>query len=211
MDQVRRDAPTPIGNTPAVSLDDLRAGDRETFARLVDAYSPQIYRLALRMLRDPQEAEDVLQETFLNAFRALDGFEGRSSLGTWLYRIAANQALMRLRRNEPWTVSVDEPVSAAEGQDLPRQLFDWCCLPEEDFLSAEAQSQLDASIEGLSPALRAVFVLRDLHGLSTLETAEALNISEPAVKTRLLRARLQLRESLSLYFGERAREAGHAR
>ena len=200
-----------MDNAPALSLDDLRAGDRETFARMVDAYSPQVYRLALRMLRDPQEAEDVLQETFLNAYRALEGFEGRSSLGTWLYRIAANQALMRLRRHEPAAVSVDEPVSGSNSEELPRQLFDWCCLPEEEFMNAEAQSQLDASIEALSPALRAVFVLRDLQGLSTLETAEALNISEAAVKTRLLRARLQLRESLSIYFAERAREADHAR
>jgi RNA polymerase sigma-70 factor (ECF subfamily) len=190
----------------SVTIEDLRQGDRQGFARLVDTYSPRIYRLAVRMLRDPLEAEDVLQETFLNAFRALDQFEGRSSLGTWLYRIAANQALMRLRRNHPDVVSVDEPIPGSDGEDLPRQLYDWCCLPEEEFMTAEVQAQLEAAIQGLSPALRSVFVLRDLEGLSTLETAETLGISEPAVKTRLLRARLRLREQLSGYFAERAQE-----
>jgi RNA polymerase sigma-70 factor (ECF subfamily) len=194
---------------PAIPLDSLRAGDRTAFAELVDAYSPAIYRLALRMLRDPQEAEDVLQETFLNAFRSLDRFEGRSSLGTWLHRIAANQALMRLRRKSPGTVPVDPAESDAEGLPVPRELFDWCCLPEEDFMTAEAQAQLDASLDQLSPTLSAVFILRDLQGLSTQETAESLGISEAAVKTRLLRARLQLRESLSSYFTERAKEAGN--
>lgn len=174
---------------------------------MVDAYSPQIYRLAMRMLGNTQEAEDVLQETFLNAYQGLERFEGRSSLGTWLYRIAANQALMRLRRADPPLVSVDEPVPGSDGESLPHQLFDWCCLPEEEFMTAEAQSHLDASIGQLSSALRAAFVLRDTVGLTTEETAEALDISEAAVKTRLLRARLQLRESLSSFFTERAQEA----
>lgn len=196
-------------NATSISTDALRQGDRETFARLVDAYSPQIYRLALRMLRDPQEAEDVLQDTFLSAFRGLGSFEGRSGPGTWLYRIATNQALMRLRLRRPEEVSVDDPVAGSDG-DLPRQLFDWCCLPEEDFMTGEAQAELDSSIEELSPALRSVFVLRDLQGISTQETAEILGISEAAVKTRLLRARLKLRERLSAYFTERAREAGYA-
>ncbi len=194
----------------SVSLEALQRGDREAFAALVEAYSPQVYRLALRMLRDPQEAEDVLQETFLNAFRAIGRFEGRSSLATWLYRIAANQALMRLRRKEPALVSVDEPIDNGEKAPIPRELFDWCCLPEEEFMTAEVQEQLDRAIHGLSPALKAVFVLRDLEGLSTLEAAAALEITEAAVKTRLLRARLQLRETLSGYFTERAREAGLA-
>ncbi|MEW6567472.1 MAG: RNA polymerase sigma factor [Chloroflexota bacterium] len=195
-------------STQPVSLEALRAGDRESFARLVDAYSTPLYRLALRLVGDPQEAEDVLQETFLNAYRGLAGFGSRSSLGTWLYRIATNQALMRLRRKEPQQVSVDEPPIGPEGE-LPRQLFDWCCLPEEDFMTAGAQAELEAAIAALSPTLRSVFVLRDLHGLSTEETAEVLEISPAAVKTRLLRARLKLRERLSGYFTERAREAGY--
>jgi RNA polymerase sigma-70 factor (ECF subfamily) len=177
---------------------------------MVEAYSPLIYRLALRMLGDEQEAEDVLQETFLNAYRALARFEGRSSLSTWLYRIATNQALMRLRKHTPPTISVDEALIDDEGLEQPRQFTDWCCLPEEEFMTAETQSQLNEAAKELSPALRAAFVLRDLHGFSTREAAEILEISETAVKTRLMRARLQLREQLSSYFTERVEELGYA-
>jgi len=186
-----------------IPLEDLKSGDREAFAAMVNAYSPKLYRLALRMLGNPQEAEDVLQETFINAFRHLKDFEGRSQLSTWLYRIAANQALMRLRKNEPDLISVDEPVQMDDGDSMPRQLRDWCCLPEAEFMTGEAQAQLDQAIGGLSSALRAAFVLRDLQGLSTKETAEILGISESAVKTRLLRARMELRDKVSAYFGER--------
>ncbi|MFN2147922.1 MAG: RNA polymerase sigma factor [Anaerolineales bacterium] len=192
-----------------ISLNDLKSGDREAFAAMVNAYSPQLYRLALRMLGNPQEAEDVLQETFINAFRHLKQFEGRSQLSTWLYRIAANQALMRLRKNEPEMVSVDEPVQIDNGESMPRQLKDWCCLPESEFMTSEAQAQLDQAIHELSSALRAAFVLRDLQGLSTRETAEILEISESAVKTRLLRARLELRDKLSAYFGDRLEAIEH--
>ncbi len=177
---------------------------------MVDAYSPLIYRLALRMLGDEHEAEDVLQETFLSAYRSLARFEGRSSLSTWLYRIATNQALMRLRKHNPPMISVDEAHVDEEGYEVPRQFTDWCCLPEEEFMTAEAQSQLDEAVKGLSPALRAAFVLRDLHGFSTREAAEILEISETAVKTRLMRARLQLRERLASYFSERVEELGYA-
>jgi RNA polymerase sigma-70 factor (ECF subfamily) len=193
----------------SISIEALKTGDREAFSKMVDVYSSKIYRLALRMLGNPQEAEDVLQETFLNAFRGLKGFEGRSSLSTWLFRIAANQALMRLRKKKPYLVSVDDVLPGQDGEEVPRQLTDWCCLPEEEFMSTEAQAQLDQAIETLSPALRSVFVLRDLHGVSTLETAQILDITESAVKTRLLRARLQLRDQLSTYFDERVREMDH--
>jgi RNA polymerase sigma-70 factor (ECF subfamily) len=186
-----------------LSIDSLKNGDRRAFAQMVEEYSPRLYRLSLRLLQDPQEAEDALQETFLQAFRGIETFEGRSSLGTWLYRIAANQALMRLRRREPELVSVEEPLPGANGEEVPLDLKDWCCLPEEDFMTAEAQAQLDLAMAGLSSALRAVFVLRDIQGLSTAHTAEILDLSEAAVKTRLMRARLQLRNRLSEYYDER--------
>jgi RNA polymerase sigma-70 factor (ECF subfamily) len=193
-----------------IDLEALRAGDRDAFAQMMEKHSSNVYHLALRMLGDPQEAEDVLQETFLNAYRSLDRFEGRSSLGTWLYRIATNQALMRLRKKQPVLLSVDDPITTEAGETLPRQLEDWCCLPEEEFSSAEVREQLHAAAQTLSPALQSTFVLRDLQGLSTKETAEILEVSESAVKTRLLRARLQLREELSTYFGERLRETQNA-
>lgn len=192
-----------------ISIEALKAGDREAFAAMVEEYSDQLYRLALRMLGNPQEAEDVLQEAFLNAYKALERFEGRSSLGTWLYRITTNQALMHLRKSQPDFVSVDEPLPGKEGSLIPRQLKDWCCLPEKEFMTQETQEQLELAINMLSPALRAAFVLRDLHGLSTRETADVLDISESAVKTRLLRARLELRESMSTYFGDRVESDGY--
>jgi RNA polymerase sigma-70 factor (ECF subfamily) len=192
-----------------ISIDALKAGDREAFATMVDTYSPSLYRLALRMLGDPDEAEDVLQETFINAYKSMSRFEGRSKLGTWLYRIASNQALMRLRKHHPDTLSVDETVEDEAGAAAPLELTDWCCLPEAEFMTGEAQAQLDLAIEQLSPPLRWTFVLRDLQALSTRETAEILGISESAVKTRLLRARLQLREQLSEYYTERLKELDH--
>jgi len=187
------------------SLEALRAGDRAEFARLVETYSNIIYRLAIKMLKDPQDAEDVLQETFLKAYRHLSGFDGRSSLSTWLYRIATNEALMALRKRKFKTVSIDEPVDDDEPLQAPVEIVDWCCLPEHEMMSSEARTHLDLAIDMLSPALRAVFVLRDIQGLSTQETADVLGLTEEAVKTRLSRARLKLREVLSEYYGERLR------
>lgn len=185
------------------SLEALRAGDRTEFARLVEAYSGVIYRLAIKMLDNPQDAEDVLQETFIKAYRHLAGFDGRSSLSTWLYRIATNEALMLLRRRKDNLVSIDEPANPEEEDQEPRQIIDWCCLPEEELLSAEARTYLDSAIDDLPASLRVVFLLRDIEGLSTQETGEVLNLSETAVKTRLSRARLRLREILSKYYGEK--------
>lgn len=187
------------------SLDALRSGDRAEFALLVDAYYEMIYRLAIKMVNNPQDAEDILQETFIKAYRHLKNFDGRSSLSTWLYRIATNEALMFLRRQKPDTVSVDESLDTGEGEIEPLQIIDWSSLPEEELMSAEAQVYLDKAVDKLSPSLRVVFVLRDIQGLSTRETAEVLDISETAVKTRLSRARLQLREELTSYYGERLR------
>lgn len=191
------------------SLEALRAGDRAEFARLVDAHYELIYRLAIKMLRHPQDAEDVLQETFMKAYRGLKNFDGRSSLSTWLYRIATNEALMFLRRSRPELVSIDQPIENDE-DSLPIQIVDWCCLPEPDLMTAEAQEHLDRAIDNLAPALRVVFILRDLQGLSTQETAQVLSISQGAVKTRLSRARLKLREDLSSYFGDRMKEGKRA-
>ena len=188
---------------PEFDLAALRSGDRAEFARLVEAHSAQIYRLGLKMLRNPQDAEDLLQETFIKAYRALPDFEGRSSLSTWLYRIATNEALMTLRRKRPVTVSVDTPIDSEEETPEPREIVDWCCLPEDEMMSSEARDHLDWSISQLSETLRVVFLLRDIEGLSTRETAEVLDLTETAVKTRLSRARMQLRELLSGYYAER--------
>lgn len=186
-----------------ISLEALVAGDRAEFARLVDAYSSPIYRLGLRMLGNPQDAEDVLQNTFLNVLTHISEFEGRSSLATWLYRIAANEALMLLRRKKP-EVNLDDFEADENDEDLlPTQFVDWSALPEDKLLSGEGKRNLDGAIQSLPESLRLVFLLRDVEGLSIRETAEALNLTETNVKTRLLRARLFLREQLSAYYGER--------
>jgi len=186
------------------SLKALQAGDPEEYSRLVDAYSNKIYHLAVKMLNQQQDAEDVLQETFLKAYRGLKSFDGRSKISTWLFRIATNEALMVLRRKHPDMVSIDEPVETEDGEQEPIQIVDWCCLPENELLSEESRERLDAAVQKLPESLRVVFLLRDINDLSTHETAEVLNLSDTAVKTRLSRARLRLREELSGYFGEKA-------
>ena len=188
------------------SLQALQDGNRAEFARLVDAYSTQIYRLALKMLGNEQDAEDVLQNTFMKALQSVANFEGRSSLSTWLYRIAVNEALMLLRRHKP-TIPVAMDYENDEDEiPHPTQFTDWCCLPEDELLSAESKGYLDKAIQQLPEKLRVVFLLRDIEGLSIRETSEALDLTETAVKTRLLRARLNLREQLSIYYGERLPE-----
>jgi RNA polymerase sigma-70 factor, ECF subfamily len=189
-------------DTSQFSLELLKAGDRAEFARMMDAYYTPIYRLGLKMLGDNADAEDVLQNTFLKALQHLPDFEGRSSLSTWLYRIAANEALMLLRKRRP-TIPVDENPDDEDDGFMPTQFTDWCCLPEQEFLTDESKRHLDEAIQRLPETLKVVFLLRDIEGLSIRETSEALGLSETAVKTRLLRARLHLRESLSSYYGER--------
>ncbi len=184
------------------SLEALRSGDSNEFARVVEDNSGYIYRLALKILHNPQDAEDVLQETFIKAYRSLTNFQGHSKISTWLYRIATNEALMFLRKKKPVSISVDAPFDHVNEEQKPLQIVDWCCIPEDELASDEARRHLDQSVDDLSLNLRAVFILRDIEGLSINETAEILDISQSAVKTRLHRARMQLRELLSSYYRE---------
>jgi RNA polymerase sigma-70 factor, ECF subfamily len=189
-----------------ISLEKLVAEDRAEFARLVDAYSSSIYRLGLKMLGNPQDAEDVLQNTFMNALMHLSSFEGRSSLSTWLYRIATNEALMLIRKRKP-EISLEQESQEGEAESVedlkPTVFADWSGLPEDKLLSVEGKNILDRTIQSLPETLRIVFILRDIEGLSIKETADTLNLTETNVKTRLLRARMYLRERLSTYY------AGH--
>lgn len=182
----------------------MRSGDRAEFAKVVEAYSERIYRLALKMLRDEQDAEDILQETFIKAYDGFKDFQGKSKISTWLYRIATNEALMFLRRKKDRKIPLDAPVETDDGGSYtPINLVDWCCLPEDELLSSEAMDYLDRAVDQLTEAMRVTFLLRDVEGLSTSEAAEVLNISESAVKTRLSRARMHLRERLSGYYGDK--------
>lgn len=177
-----------------------KAGNQDAFAAIVERHSPVVYNLALRLVEDPHEAEEVLQETFISAFKALPKFEGRSQLGTWLYRIGYNAGLMHLRRRKQPMDSLDEPVKTGEGDELPRELVDWGSAPDRLLLNRELRTVLDAALETLPESLRSVFVLRDIEGLSTAETAAALGLTETNAKVRLHRARLALRERLTRYF-----------
>ncbi|MCU0485127.1 MAG: sigma-70 family RNA polymerase sigma factor [Anaerolineales bacterium] len=190
-------------SSSTISLEALKAGDRAAFSQLVETYSGKLYRLALKMLQNPQDAEDVLQETFIKAFRYINTFDGRSSLSTWLYRVATNEALMQLRRKHPDSVSIEEPDENGDTEQEPLQIVDWCCLPEQELLSSETRRRLDEAVSRLPETLKTVFLLRDIEDLSTAETAEVLNLTETAVKTRLSRARLRLREDLSVYYAEK--------
>jgi RNA polymerase sigma-70 factor, ECF subfamily len=180
----------------------IQAGDKSACAECIDLHSPGIYRVALRLVHDEKDAEDLVQETFLQAFRAIQSFEGRSELHTWLYRITYNAALMRHRVQHP-TTSVDDTLQENEGAIIPEQLMDWCCLPEPDLQTEEVRFQLEQAIRDLPDTLRAVFVLREMEGVSTQDCAETLGVSTDVVKQRLHRARLWLRERLSDYFAER--------
>ncbi|HUI90320.1 MAG TPA: sigma-70 family RNA polymerase sigma factor [Anaerolineales bacterium] len=185
-----------------LSLEKLRAGDRAEFARMVDTFSSPIYRLGLRMLGNSQDAEDVLQNTFLNALTHLPEFEARSSIATWLYRIAANEALMSIRRKKPEVTLEDLRADDPDTELIPAAFVDWSALPEKELLSEEGRKNLEAAIASLPENLRLVLILRDIEGISIKETAEALGLTDTNVKTRLLRARLHLRERLSTYYSE---------
>lgn len=192
----------------AALLDALKTGDKHACACLVKHHGGSMYALALRMLGDADEAEEAVQDAFISACGKIGSFEGRSKLGTWLYRITANAALMRLRRRREDTVSLDEPLRVAEGDLLPRQLGDWSIEPSRQALSRELRDVMETAIRELPPSLRAAVVLRDIHGLSTQEAAQALQITESALKVRLHRARLQLRERLAGYLHEPSENVG---
>ena len=184
-----------------------REGDDKAFAELVRRYEGKIFRLAQHVTQNREDAEDVLQETFMKAYEHLDQFKGDSKFYTWIVRIAVNQALMKLRRRKTdKSVSLDETIDTGE-DTLVREIAAWDEDPEQRFSREELGTILDSAIHSLEPPYRSVFVLRDIEELSTEETADALNLSVPAVKSRLLRARLQLREKLTRYFKRKGDDA----
>src|SRR5271157_2553785 len=178
----------------------VRGGDVSAYDLLVRKYERQLFRIAQHITQNREDAEDVMQDAFVKGFEKLEQFQGNSKFYTWLVRIAVNESLMRLRKRRMGRmVSIDEDVETEEGT-VPRDLADWAPDPEQNYTQSELHKILEKTIKGLPPGFRVVFELRDIQGLSTEETAEALGLSIPAVKSRLLRARLQLRERLSRYF-----------
>jgi RNA polymerase sigma-70 factor (ECF subfamily) len=188
----------------SVVVDCYRAGDPAALTVIFDTHADRVYRLALGLLHDPSEAEDILQQTFLAVLTHLDRFEGRSSIGTWLYRVAYNASMDRLCAHSELPLP-EEDGNAADDESLPlpKTLVNWDFTPEEILMDSEARAALDDAIGRLPETFRVVFVLRDIEELSTADTAEVLGISPSLVKVRLHRARLALRERLATYFAER--------
>ena len=176
-----------------------KAGDVPAFEELVNRYERKIFRLGMNITQNREDAEDVMQDAFLKSFKNLDKFEGNSRFYTWLVRIAVNEALMKLRKRRPNQVSLDEPLTNDE-DSVFREIEDWGPSPEKRFAQTELNQILTGVIGELDPIFRVVFTLRDVEGISTEETAQILDISVAAVKSRLLRARLKLRQKLNKYF-----------
>lgn len=184
-----------------------KAGDVDAFSELVKHYDRRVFRMAKQITQNDDDAEDVLQETFLKAYTHLDDFQGNSKFYTWLVRIAVNEALMKLRkRRSDRTVPLDEPIDTGE-DEMVREIAVWDENPEESYSREELGELLDQAVQSLKPAYRTVFILRDIEEMSIEETAEALGLSISAVKSRLLRARLQLREKLTRQFRRKGDDA----
>ena len=199
-------AVTPTFDESALVLR-AKEGDMDAFSELVSHYERRVFRMAKQITQNDDDAEDVLQETFLKAYTHLDNFQGNSKFYTWLVRIAVNEALMKLRkRRSDRTVPLDEPIDTGE-DEMVREIAVWDESPEQRFSREELGQILDQAIQSLKPAYRTVFILRDIEELSIEETAEALNLSISAVKSRLLRARLQLREKLTRQFRRKGDDA----
>jgi RNA polymerase sigma-70 factor, ECF subfamily len=198
---------SPSGIDESVLVSQAREGDTRAFGELVRRYEGKIFRLAQHVTNNREDAEDVLQETFMKAYEHLDQFKGDSKFYTWIVRIAVNQSLMKLRRRKTdKSVSLDEQIDTGE-DTIVREIAAWDEDPEQRFSREELGEILDHAVDSLEPPYRSVFVLRDVEELSTEETAEALGLSIPAVKSRLLRARLQLREKLTRYFKRKGDDA----
>jgi RNA polymerase sigma-70 factor (ECF subfamily) len=192
-----------IKTAEALSLEALRSGDKTEIANLVEIFLDPVYRLALRMTGSEEDAEDITQDTFIKIIKSLPSFEGRSQISTWIYRIAMNESLMNLRRRKPLSGSVEIDRETGDDQDEEIQIVDWAGQPEAELITSEAKQELDSAISRLPEGLRSVFVLRDLQDLSIEDTSGILGITTANVKTRLLRARLKLRQDLSVYYRER--------
>jgi RNA polymerase sigma-70 factor (ECF subfamily) len=178
-----------------------KKGDQKAFAELVELYNERIYNLALRIVKNSDDAADVLQETFVAIYEKIDSFDGRSNFFTWAYRIATNFALMKLRKDKR-TVLTDQDMETQFDNPEKIQLHEWQDLPLKEMLNDEFRKQLDQAVDKLPEIYRSVFILRDLENMSIKEASVILGISESNVKIRLKRARVFLREELAKYMGD---------
>jgi RNA polymerase sigma-70 factor (ECF subfamily) len=187
-----------------------QAGDNRAFDELVRRYENKVYRLAFKILRHEDDAGEALQDAFLSAYRGLKNFKADSTFSTWLYRVATNAALMKYRKRRDGHVSLEQSQSHDEDAE-GLQIADWSALPDDDLLTGELDDILSEGLDRLPDELREVFVMRDIEGLSNSDVAERLRLTVPAVKSRLHRARLQLRDRLNRYFQDRMRPRDRSR
>jgi RNA polymerase sigma-70 factor, ECF subfamily len=212
--KMSENAPTPQTEVPGLGglsddalVERAKQKDFAAFETLIERYQDKVYRLAFRFMRNETEAKEIVQETLLSVWRKLDGFKGDSQFSSWLYRVTANAALMRLRtqRRHP-EVSTEEldPSFLDRGPAAYGQVTspgdNWARRPDDELQSGELRTELQRAIDNLPEIYRTVFLIRDVDGFSTEETAEALDITVPTVKTRLHRARMALREAIGTYF-----------
>ena len=178
-----------------------KSGNAAAFEELVKRYDTKLFRIAQHITHNREDAQDAVQEAFLKVFRKLTQFQENSKFSTWLTRITVNESLMKLRKQRHnKEFSIDNNFES-EDRSPTSELTDWARNPEELYRGFELRNILRSELQELQPGLRVVFVLRDIEGLSTEETAEVLESTPVAVKARLWRARLKLRERLSKYFG----------
>lgn len=185
----------------AALITQVLSGNVAVFEQLVRRYDRRIYRVTFAITQNKEDAEDALQDAFMKALEHLEQFAGDARFSTWLTRIAVNEALQRLRKRSRFE-SIEEPVEVGDSL-IPQQIEDWRPNPEQVYVREELRALLEKSIAALPPIYRTVFVLRDVEHLSNEETAEALNLTVAAVKSRLLRARLMMRERLSRHFASK--------
>ena len=193
------DSPTQlVSSSEATRIDRICAGETELFYELVHPYERSVYMAAYAVLQNEAEAEDASQEAMLKAFQHLKGFRRESKFSTWLIQIAINEARMRLRKNRPHLYeSTDAGKENAEGEYMPKDWADWREIPSEQLNRKQLRQAIQKALASLAPIYREIFVMRDVQDLSIAETAKLLEITEAAVKTRLLRARLQMRDALA--------------
>jgi RNA polymerase sigma-70 factor (ECF subfamily) len=179
-----------------------QGGDTRAFDELVRRYQDKVYRLSFKILRHEEDAAEALQDAFLSAYRGIGKFKAESTFSTWLYRIATNASLMKYRKRRDHHISLEQ--SQAPGEDAETlQIPDWSDHPLDNLLDRETRQVMEEGVQKLPEELRTVFVLRDIEELSNAEVSQILDLSVAAVKSRLHRARIALRDRLNRYFADK--------
>lgn len=183
-------------------VEQFKTGDIEAFEEIIERYESKVLNLALRFTRNQEDAEEVMQDVFSTVYRKISGFQGKSAFSSWLYRIVVNAAFMKLRkRKQNQSISIEDLAPAVKQYCIDREAMVGS-LPQNMTVARELREVLQAAIDKLPEQYRAVFVLRDVDGLSNEETSEILNLSIPAVKSRLHRSRMMLRKKLQRYYDD---------